>query len=180
LYNANNTYKPTYDSDSEINKDKIIYQPDYYALDSRISSPASRLPVKDRRELSRSIFKSNIEETNKGLNLINDKILKFFKELEEKISVQTSPVLGELVPSNQSLAVDMEDAEAVTKEAVAIEAGVGGSSRKYTRKNVRRLKQIRNTRRNNKVKNAANQTRRHSHKYRSSSTRRKRSLKNNK
>ncbi len=160
VYNANNTYKPRYDADAIINRNKIIYQPDHNELTNY--SNTSRLSVNDRRELSQRIFESNITETNTALNLI-------------------TYIIGINIPyKNISVRPFKINPRSSSESSNDVVITVGGSMRKYTRKKVKHLKQIRNTRRNNKIKNAVNQTKRNSHKYGSSSTQRKRSLKKNK
>ena len=160
VYNANNTYNPSYDDTRYINRNKIIYQPDHNELTNSNSNP--RLSVKRRRILSQRIFESNITETNTALKLI--RYIIHINIPYKNISVRPFKI-------NPRSSSESSNAVVIT---------VGGSMRKYTRKKVKHLKQIRNTRRNNKIKNAVNQTKRNSHKYGSSSTQRKRSLKKNK
>lgn len=164
VYNANNTYNPRYATGYDtgyINRNKIIYQPDHNEL-TNDSNITPRLSVNDRRELSQRIFESNITETNTALKLIRSII--HINIPYKNISVRPFKI-------NPRSSSESSNAVVIT---------VGGSMRKYTRKKVKHLKQIRNTRRNNKIKNAVNQTKRNSHKYGSSSTQRKRSLKKNK
>jgi hypothetical protein len=183
LYNANNTYKPTYVKDNHINTSKTIYQPDYNEL-LETQQPSPRLSASERRKLSRDIFNSNISETNTVLAKINGKIHKFSSILQKNIGA-ISEVPAPAAHTHSRTQTCRESSEQTFSHmgstgAESAAAVMGGSSRKYTRKKVIHLNQIRNTRRNNKRTNVANQSRRHSHKYRSSSTRRKRSLKNNK